>query len=80
MEQKTKIFANGFKFNRPREGAPEFVKGSISIKADEAIEFIKKYKNEKGWLNLDLKKSGTKGTLYLELNTFKPSKTNKDEF
>lgn len=64
-----KIFAQGFRFNRPHEKAPDFIKGSISIKADEAIEFIKKHQNEKGWLNIDLKKSQS-GTLYLELNTF----------
>lgn len=69
-EQKTKVFANGIIFKKPREGSPEFVKGSISIKVDEFIEFAKKYKGETGWINLDLKKSATKGTLYLELNQY----------
>lgn len=64
-----KIFADGIRFDKPRDGAPEFVRGRISIQADQAIPFIEKYKNEKGWVNLDLKKS-VSGVLYLELNTF----------
>lgn len=73
-EQITKVFADGMIFKKPREGSPEFVKGAISIKVDDFIEFLKKYKGETGWLNLDLKKSATKGTLYLELNQWKPNK------
>lgn len=65
-----KIFADGFRFEKPREGAPEFVKGRISIKAPEAIAFLQRYQSNAGWVNLDLKKSKEKGTLYLELNTF----------
>ena len=72
MEQKTKIFADGIMFKKPREGSPEFVKGSISIKVNDFIEFCKKH-DSFGWVNLDLKKSATKGTLYLELNTWKPA-------
>lgn len=56
-------------FKRPREGAPDFVKGGISVKVEEFIKFLKAHDN-KGWVNLDLKKSKT-GTLYLELNTYK---------
>ncbi len=76
-EQKTKIFADGIRFERPREGSPEWVKGKISIKVEDFIKFCKDYKGDTGWINLDLKKSATKGTLYLELNQWKPTK--KDE-
>jgi hypothetical protein len=68
-----KIFADGIMFKKPRDGAPEFVKGSLSIKVDAAVPFLQKYAKE-GWVNLDLKKS-QKGTLYLQLNTWeKPQK------
>ena len=66
-----KIFADGLRFEKPREGAPDFVRGKVSIQAEKLIPFIEKHKNERGWLNLDLKKSES-GVLYLELNTWKP--------
>lgn len=65
-----KIFADGLRFERPREGAPEFVKGRISVQAEKFIPFIETHKDERGWLNFDLKQS-KEGKLYLELNTFK---------
>lgn len=68
--KKEKIFAGGFIFKRKNEKAPEFVKGHISIKVEEAVKFIQTHDN-KGWVNLDLKESQG-GKLYLELNTFVP--------
>lgn len=64
-----KIFVDGLRFDRPNEKAPEWVKGKLSIFADKLIPFIEKYRNERGYLNLDLKES-KEGKLYLELNTF----------
>ena len=64
------VFADGFIFKRPREGAPEFVKGALSLKVDEAIAFLQKHNNA-GWVNLDLKNSQG-GKLYLQLNDWKP--------
>lgn len=62
-------YPEGIFFNKPRQGAPEFVRGSISIKAEQAIPFIEKHKNEKGYVNLDvlLGKDG----IYLTLNEWK---------
>jgi len=65
------IFADGISFKKPREGAPEFIKGSISILVDKLIPFLKQHQDENGWVNLDLKRSKEKGTLYLSLNTYK---------
>ena len=64
------IFADGFSFRKPHENAPDFVKGSISVKVDEAIAFLEQYRNEDGWVNIDLKKSKG-GKLYLSLNTYR---------
>jgi hypothetical protein len=73
MEQKEKVFADGFSFKR-REDAPDFVIGRLSIKVDEAIAFLRQ--NEKnGWVNLDAK-YGRSGNAYLELDTYEPK--NKD--
>jgi len=73
--EKEKVFADGMIFKKPREGAPDFVKGAIAVKVDEFKAFLDKHNNN-GWVNIDLKKSQG-GKLYLELNDWKPEK--KDE-
>jgi len=70
-EQNEAVFLDGFIFKRPREGAPDFVKGSMSIKVSEAIEFLKKHDNN-GWVNADLLASKDNSKLYFKLNTYKP--------
>ena len=64
-----KIFANGFSFKR-KDNAPEFVVGRLSMKVDDAIEFIKQHQKN-GWINLDVKKART-GNFYIELDTYTP--------
>lgn len=65
-----KIFADGFIFKKD-EQTPEFVIGKISIKVEEATEFLKNHSNN-GWVNLDVKLSQG-GKHYMELNTWKPN-------
>jgi hypothetical protein len=67
-----KIFADGLIFKLPREGAPDFVKGSLSIRVDEFVAWIGKTvtPDNNGWLNIDLKVSKG-GKAYAELNTYK---------
>ena len=50
---REKIFADGFAFKR-KENAPDFVVGSMSVKVDEAILFLKD-NAKKGWVNIDIK-------------------------
>lgn len=69
--QKEKIFADGFRFER-RANAPEYVVGRLSIKADEAITFIKSYEKG-GWVNLNIL-YGRSGNPYVELDTYEPKK------
>jgi hypothetical protein len=78
QEKKETIFGQGFYFDKPREGAPEFVKGRVSIKVEEATTFLTTYRNSKGYVNLDLlkKKDGT--GYYFTLNQWEP-KTEKPE-
>jgi len=64
--------ASGFYFDRPREGAPSFVKGRLSVQADKAIALINQYKNDKGYINLDLLEAKETKKLYLTVNTFTP--------
>lgn len=63
------IFPEGIYFKKPREGAPAFVKGDISIQPEKLYQWAKQYTNEKGYVNMDLKIS-KEGKLYLQLNTY----------
>jgi len=69
--ENTKKFAQGFIFKRPRENSPDFVKGSMSIKVMEAIEFLKTAESE--WMNLDLLQSKDGQKLYFVVNDWKPA-------
>lgn len=62
--------AKGFYFEKPREGAPDFIKARISVKVEDAIATLKEYKNDSGYVNLELlkKKDGTGH--YLQVNTY----------
>lgn len=81
MEEK--VFANGIIFKLPSEKAPDFVRGSISFKTDEAIQWIKEH-TENGWCNIDLKvgkpKEGQPGKPYAELNTWKPKEQGSGDY
>ena len=46
MEQKPKVFADGFSFKR-QENAPAWVIGRQSVKVDEAIAFLKQHQKPK---------------------------------
>lgn len=74
---ETKIFAKGINFKRA-EGTPNWIVGKLSIKADEAIEFIKA-NSKNGWVNLDIKESyKDKSKFYCELNTWEGSVTKQE--
>jgi hypothetical protein len=64
-----KVFANGFSFKK-NAAAPEFVVGKLSIKTDEAVEFIQSHV-KKGWINIDIKQAKN-GNYYCELDTYEP--------
>lgn len=67
-----KIFADGFIFKR-NEKAPDFVVGSISIKIEDAVAFLRKH-DKNGWVNLQVKNSQG-GKYYMELDTFEPKQS-----
>lgn len=73
-----KIFADGLRLESAGPKAPEWVKGKISILVPKFIEFLQKHQSEKGWVNLDIKKSKS-GVLYVELNTWKPGQTQQQD-
>ena len=73
MEDK-KLFEGAF-FERPKAGAPDFVKGKMSMRVDDAVAFLTENKNEKGYCNFDLLLAKNGESLYFQLNTWKPAPT-----
>lgn len=69
-QQDEKIFADGFSFKRS-EKAPDFVVGRLSMKADDAVAFIRQHEKG-GWVNLNIKTART-GNHYVELDTYEPT-------
>lgn len=63
------IFPNGLIFKEPRSGAPEYIKGSLSVICEEFITFLRSQSDD--WVNIDLKISKS-GKAYAQLNTWKP--------
>ena len=76
MEKTEKVFAEGFMF-KMKPNSPEWVVGSLSLKADEAIAFIQK-NTDKGWVNLNVN-IGKSGKPYVELDQFKPTPRKENE-
>jgi hypothetical protein len=73
MEKKETIYANGFIAKRT-EKDPDFIVVRLSIKADEAVEFINKNTKD-GWVNLEIKKGKTADKFNVTLNTYQAPKT-----
>ena len=69
QEKKEAIFPKGIIFKKPKDGAPEWIKGHLSFKVDECVPFLQEHEKN-GWVNVDIKKSKG-GKLYLQLNVWK---------
>lgn len=63
------IFADGLSVRRS-EKAPEFVIANLSFKVTDFVKFLTEHENAGGYVNIDVKKSKNKGTMYGELNTW----------
>lgn len=68
-----KVFAQGVKVVEKETKFGSIYK--FGIKAETFMDFIAKYINEKGYVNLDLKKS-SKDKWYLELDTYEQEEGN----
>jgi len=64
-----KQFVDGLIVKPPHEKAPDFVKGSISIKRKELGNWLRGKKDD--WINIDVKESKG-GKWYAEVNAWKP--------
>lgn len=64
-----KQFPEGIYWNDKHEKAPSFIKGSISIKVEKAIPWLREKVNNGGYVNITVKESRA-GKVYLELDTW----------
>lgn len=62
-------FPDGLFFKLPHENAPDFVKGSLSIKRKDLGNWLRQ--KEDDWINLDIKVSKG-GKPYIAVSTWKP--------
>ena len=66
-------FAAGVFFNEPRENAPDYVLGSISIRPREFVDWLREQDpDDKGYIRLAVKRSKA-GKAYVALDTWKPA-------
>src|SRR5574337_1440600 len=63
------IFPNGIRVFPPNEGAPDFVKGTLSIETNKFCAWLGQ--QPEPTVRLDIKKARN-GKWYLQLNTWKP--------
>jgi len=65
-------FAQGLIVKAPRDNAPDYVIGSLSIRREEFIAWLQSRDGE--WVNLDMKR-GQSGKWYAAVNNWKPSQS-----
>jgi hypothetical protein len=70
------IFADGISVYKPREGRPDFIKGTISIDAVKLQQWLQTHpelRDDKGFVRLDIKESSKEGNpWYCSVDTYKP--------
>ena len=75
MTDKKEIeFLDGLIIKPPRDGAPDFVKCSGSIKREEFIAWLQSRDGE--WVNFDVKEARS-GKWYAAVNAWKPKDSGK---
>lgn len=74
QEKPAPIFVEGISIREPSPKAPDFILLQQSFKAHDFFKWCQDHQDEKGWVNITLKRS-KKGSIYGELDTWKPAKT-----
>ena len=69
-------FVDGLIVKAPRQGAPEFVKGSISIKRADLGNWLRAKDDE--WINVDIKVAQS-GKWYAAVNNWKPEQQHQQQ-
>lgn len=63
------VFVDGMIAKPPRDNAPDFVIGSLSIKREQLIAWLQAQDGE--WINADIKEAKS-GKWYVSVNDWKP--------
>lgn len=67
-------YPKGIYFDKPRDNAPDFVIGRISIKKEALLEWLNETPaNEKGYINLEVL-NGRENKPYIRINDYKSKK------
>ena len=74
-ESKEVEFVDGLIVKAPRDGAPDFVKASISIKREDLIAWLAARSDD--WVNVQVKESRG-GKWYAAVDTWKPKEPKDD--
>lgn len=69
--ENERVFVSGMFIKKAPTLSAAFVKLDINFKADEMIAFLKKYKDDKGWVNTQMLQAES-GRYYGQLNNWKP--------
>lgn len=70
MSQEEIVFVDGLFVNQPRDGAPDFVKGSLSLHVDRLKNFLNDwYDPDNDYINLDIMVARS-GKWYAKINTY----------
>jgi len=74
MAEQT-VFADGMYYSEPRDSAPDFVLGSISVHKARFAKWVEEQEaNKSGYINLSVLRSKA-GKPYVKLDTYKPEET-----
>lgn len=73
MEKKETIFTDGLVFRMPSEKAPDFILLQMAVNSTKFFRWCQEHQDERGWVNITIKRS-QKGTVYADLDTWKPQK------
>lgn len=68
-------FIDGLIIKEPRQGAPDFVKASLSIKREELITWLQG--RDDAWVNADIKVSRA-GKWFCAVNDWKPAEGGRE--
>lgn len=73
MATNDDLMAAGLYYNEPRQGAPDYVLGSLSVHRERFIAWINRHEiDEKGYIKIDVLRAKSSGKVYCKINDWKP--------
>ena len=72
MAESTHKFIDCMRIDKPREGAPAFVKAKIGINVEKFTAYLQEHANGNGFVDIDVLESRDGEKLYGALNDWKP--------